>query len=79
MPARSLQSCSTLCDFMNYSLSGFYVHGIYWVRILPCPPGDLPDPEIKPESHMSPAGRLFTSSTTWEAHKFYMLYKCFYV
>ena len=37
---------------------------------LPCPPpGDLPDPGIKPQSLMSPAlaGRFFTTSTTWEA------------
>ena len=37
---------------------------------LPCPsPGDLPDPEIKPASFMSPAlaGGFFTISTTWEA------------
>ena len=35
-----------------------------------CPlPGDLPDPEIKPVSLMSPAlaGGFFTTSTTWEA------------
>ena len=33
------------------------------------PPGDLPNPGIKPVSLMSPAltGRFFTSSTTWEA------------
>ena len=37
---------------------------------LPCPPpGDLPDPVIKPTSRMSPvlAGRFFTISTTCEA------------
>ena len=36
---------------------------------LPCPPpGDLPDPGIKPESLMSPAlaGGCFTTNTTWE-------------
>ena len=36
---------------------------------LPCPPpGDLPDPGIKPASVMSPAlaGRFFTTSATWE-------------
>ena len=40
-----------------------------WIG-LPCPPpGDLPHPEIKPESLLSPAlaGRFFTTSTTWEA------------
>ena len=41
----------------------------YWSG-LPCPPpGDLPDPGIKPASLMSPslAGEFFTTSTTWEA------------
>jgi len=41
----------------------------YWNR-LPCPPpGDLPDPGIKPASLMSPilTGGFFTISTTWEA------------
>ena len=40
----------------------------YWSG-LPCPPpGDLPDPGIKPSSLMSPAltGRFFTTSTIWE-------------
>ena len=35
---------------------------------LPCPPPeDLPEPEIKPASLMSPAlaGRFFTTSTSW--------------
>ena len=42
----------------------------YWSG-LPCPPpGNLPDPVIKPTSLMSPvlAGGFFTTSTTWEAH-----------
>ena len=41
----------------------------YWGG-LPCPPlGDLLNPEIKPESLVSPAlaGGFFTTSTTWEA------------
>ena len=45
----------------------------YW-NGLPFPsPGDLPDPGIKPLSLMSPAlaGRLFTTSTTWEAQGLY--------
>ena len=36
---------------------------------MPClPPGDLPDPEIKPASLKSPAltGQFFTTSATWE-------------
>ena len=48
------QSCPTLCDLMDYSLPGSYVHGIfqaiYWSG-LPFPsPGDLPDPGIEPGS-----------------------------
>ena len=40
-----------------------------WSR-LPCPPpGDLPDPGTEPTTLKSPAlaGKLFTTSTTWEA------------
>ena len=40
---------------------------------LPCsPPGDLPDPGIKPESLMSPAlaGGFFTTSATWETRRY---------
>ena len=38
----------------------------YWSVLLCPPPGDLPDPEIKPGSLMSPAlaGRFFTISIT---------------
>ena len=41
----------------------------YWSG-LPCPPpGDIPDPGIKPASVTSPAlaGRFFSTSATWEA------------
>ena len=58
--AKSLQSCPTLCDPMDCSPPGSSVHGgfskqEYWSG-LPCPPpGDLPDPGIKPKFLMSPA------------------------
>ena len=41
----------------------------YWSG-LPCPPpGGLPDPGIKPTSHVSRIGdKVFTTSATWEAH-----------
>ena len=48
----------------------------YWSG-LPCPPpGDLPNPGIKPVSLTSPAlaGRFFTTSATWEAPNFYESY-----
>ena len=61
-----------LCDPMNYSLPGSSVHGLLQARILwsglPCPPpGDLPDPGIKPVSLRSPtlAGGFLTPSHTW--------------
>ena len=42
----------------------------YWSGLPFPPPGDLPDPRIKPKSLTSPAsaGGFFTTSTTWEAH-----------
>ena len=48
------QSCLTLCDPMDCSLPGSFVHGFsrqeYWSG-LPFPsPGDLPNPEIEPWS-----------------------------
>ena len=63
----------TLCDSMGYSLPGSSVHGIlrqeYWGWLPRPPPGDLPDPGIKPTSLMSPAsaGGFFTASAPWEA------------
>ena len=47
----------------------------YWSAVPYLPPGDLPEPGIKPKSLASPAlaGRFFTLSTTWEA-PFSMLY-----
>ena len=32
--AKSLQSCPTLCDPMDYSLPGSSVHGIFQARLL---------------------------------------------
>ena len=59
MHPKLLQLCLTLCDPMDYNLSGSSVHGFsrqeYWSR-LPCPPPrDLPNPGIKPEPLKSPA------------------------
>ena len=62
-----------LCDPMDCSLQAPLSMGFsrqeHWSG-LPCPPpGDLPDPGIRPVSLMSPAltGRFFTTSTSWEA------------
>ena len=46
--------CLTLCNLMNYSQPGFYVHEIFQARILKCvafpTPEDLPDLGIEPTS-----------------------------
>ena len=71
--AKSLQSCPTLCNPINYSPPGSSVHGILQVRILGWvampSSGDLSHPGMEPVSLMSPtlAGRFFTTSATWEA------------
>ena len=41
----------------------------YWSALPFPPPGDLPDPRIKPTSLVSPAlaGGVLTTSATWEA------------
>ena len=53
----------------------------YWNR-LPCPPQRLlPDPGITPASLMSPvlAGRVFTTSATWEAHECIICRKVYFI
>ena len=67
---KSLRSCLTLCDPMDYSLPGSSVVRFsrqdYWSG-LPCPlPGECANPGIKPVSLMSSAlaGGFFTTSTT---------------
>ena len=75
MCAKSLRSCPTLCNHMDYSHPGLSRQE-YWSGLL-CPlAGELPDPGIKSKSLMSPAlaSRFFTTwevvkSTTWEAPK----------
>ena len=53
MCAKSFQLCPTLCNPMDQALPSMgFSRQEYWSR-LPCsPPGDLPNPGIKP---MSPA------------------------
>ena len=74
MCPKSLQSYLILCNPMDWTVAcqaplsmRFFRQG-YWSG-LPCPPpGDLPNPRIKPASLMSPAvaSEFFTTSTTWE-------------
>ena len=65
-----IQLYVTLCTIAHQSpLSLGFSRQEYWTG-LPCPPpGDLPNPGIKPTSLPSPAlaGGLFTTITTWEA------------
>ena len=73
MQAKSLQSCLTLCDTLNYSLPGSSVHRVlrqeYWSGLPRLPPRELPKAGIRPVPLMSPAlaGGFFISSATWEA------------
>ena len=74
---KSLQSCLTLCDLIDYSPLGFSGCGNSlgkntWSGLLWPPPGDLPAPGIKPAFLMSSAlagGFFTTSSTTWARPK----------
>ena len=64
MKALIVQSCRTLCDFMDCSSPGSSVHEFsrqeYWSR-LPFPsPGDLPNPGIKPKSPTLQADSLLS-------------------
>ena len=70
---KSLQSCPILFNPMvcrpQAPLSMGFSRQEYW-NGLPCPPpGDLPDPGIKPASLLPPglSGRFFTTSAIWEA------------
>ena len=71
MHAKSFRLCPTLCDPVDCSQAGSSLHGFsrreYWSG-LPCPPpGDLPNPGIKPAALTFPAlaGKLFTTLATW--------------
>ena len=77
---KSLQSCPTLCDLVDCSPPGFYVHGILQSRTL----GGLPFPSqgIFPTQGsnlclMSPAfsSRFFKNNTTWEVPQIASLQK----
>ena len=62
---KSLQSCPTLCDPMDYSQPGSSIHGFfrqeYWSGFSCPPPGDLPR-DLPPSPEL--AGRFFTTSAT---------------
>ena len=68
MCTKLLQSCLTLCDPPGSPVPG--ISRQEYLRGFSCPPpGDLPNPGLKPISLTSPAlaGVFFTTSTKWEA------------
>ena len=74
MRALSLQWCLPVRRFVmlwtvahQAPLSTRFSRQEYWSGLLCRPPGDLPDPGIKPGSLMSPtlSGRFFTTSSSW--------------
>ena len=73
------QSCPTLYNPKDCSPSGSSVHGIfrqeYWNGLPFPPPGDPPDPGIKPKSLVSPelAGGFFTTESPGKHPYTYML------
>ena len=72
MHAKSVQSCSILCDSMDRSpsySSVLFSRQEYWSG-LPCSPQvDLPDPAIKPvpPESLALAGKFFMTHATREA------------
>ena len=54
---------------------GFCRQG-YWSGLPFLPPGSLPDPGIEPASYVAPAlaDRFFTTSATWEAHTYLIVF-----
>ena len=71
--AKSLQSCLTVCDSVDYNPPGSSLHGIFHARILGWVAVSLSRESSCPKDWiclcvMSPglAGRFFTTSATWE-------------
>ena len=56
---------------LQVSLSMGFTRQEYCSGLSCPPPGDLPDPEVKPTSLISPAlaSRCFTTSTTWKGQQ----------
>ena len=64
--AKSLQSCSTLCDPMDYNPTGSSVHGILQARILEWVAMPASNPGIKP---MSPAAPVLQADSLPLSHQ----------
>ena len=80
MHPKLLQSCPTVYDPMvcQALLSMGFSRQEYWSGLLCPPPGDLPNPGVKPESLMFPAlaGGFFSTSATWEGPKLSLVGAC---
>ena len=78
VPVKWLQLCPTLCNPMDCGLQGFFRQE-HWRGLPFPPPGDLPNPGIKPASLMSPAlaSKFFTTSATWETPSLH--HSCIYL
>ena len=76
MHAKSLQSCPTIYNSIDSSLPGFSTHGNlqarYWSELPFPPPGDFPNPGIKPVPLISPelAGGFLTTSAIFSSVHF---------
>ena len=70
---RSISHADAPCNPMDCIPPGSSLQGFsrqeYWSGLSHPPPGDLPNPGIKPTSFKSPAlaGRVFNTGATWEA------------
>ena len=76
MPAKSLQSCPTLCESIDYSPPGSFVHGILQARIMEwvamsSSMGSSKQRDLTRISYVSCIGRwvffFFTTCTSWKA------------
>ena len=79
MRAKSLQACLTLCDLGTAARQAVRVsRQEHWSGLTCPPPGELPNPGIKPASLISLAlaGGFFTTSAIWEAPCLLLLRHC---
>ena len=73
------QSCLTLCNPLDYSLSGFSVHGIFQARILEwvaisSPRGSSEPRDSAPLASPALAGRVFTTEPSGTVVHWILLY-----
>ena len=74
MCAKSLLSCLTLCDPMDYNPPGSSIHGILqarmleWAALLSSKGSSGPRDRTRISTSPALAGRFLTTNATWEAH-----------